>query len=139
MNIPEGFLNPIMDKKPQTSEEKLAEKVEKTILPRHKSACWKHELKNGPTRILAAAIWLKLNRKYFNTGMVKEACELFQVRAKQLSCVLIGCKYLGGSKKTMEKKEQDTKRKAAPSTATAKKTKKTKDDNNDDLPPPALK
>ena len=80
------------------------------ILPRHKSACWKHEPKNGPTRILAAAVWLKLRRKYFNTGMVKEACKLFQVRAKQLSCVLTGCKHLGGGKKTTEKKEWGTKR-----------------------------
>ena len=39
MNIPEGFLDPMGDKKPQTSEEELAEKVEKTVLPRHNSAC----------------------------------------------------------------------------------------------------
>ena len=85
INVPEGFLDPIKDKEPQTSEQELAEKIEKTILPRHKTACFKHELKNGLTRIVAAAVWLKLKRKYFVMGMAKEACELFQVRAKQLS------------------------------------------------------
>ena len=133
MNVLEGFLDPIEDKKPQMLEEELAEKVEKTILSRHKSACWKHEPKNRPMRILAAAVWLKLKRKYFNTGTAKEACELFQVRAKQLLQVLTGCKYLGGSKKTLTQKEWGKKRKATPATAMAKKTKKSKE-NNDDLP-----
>ena len=35
--------------------------------------------------------------KYFNEGMAKEACERFDVRAKQLSRVLMGRKYLGGT------------------------------------------
>ena len=46
-------------------------------------------------------------------GTVKEACELFQVRAKQLSRVLTGHKYLGG-KKTPVQKERGKKRKDAP-------------------------
>ena len=82
MNVPEGFLDPIKDKEPQTSEQQLAEKVKKTILPRHKAACFKHEPRNGSMRILAVAVWLKLKRKYFSMGLAKEACELFQVRAK---------------------------------------------------------
>ena len=56
--------------------------VEKMILLRHNVACMKHELRNGPTHILAAAVWLKLKRKFFNQGTAKEACELFDVRAK---------------------------------------------------------
>ena len=112
MNVPEGFLDPIKDKEPETSEQELAKKIEKMILPRHKSACFKHELKNGPMRILAVAVWLKLKRKYFSTGMAKETCELFQVRVKQLSRVLTGCKYLGG-KKTSAQKEQGKKKKDA--------------------------
>ena len=105
MNIPEGFLDPVADKKPQTSEEELAEKVERTVLLRHNLACWRHELKNRPTRILAAAVWLKLKRKYLNTGMAKEACDLFKVRAKQLRVLTI-CKYLGGRKKRTGCKEK---------------------------------
>ena len=65
MNVPEGFLDPVKDKEPQMSEQELAEKVEKTILPRHQAACFKYELKNGLMRILAVAVWLKLKRKYF--------------------------------------------------------------------------
>ena len=126
MNVPEGFLDPMGDKKPQTSEEELAEKVKKTVLLRHNSVCWQHEPKNGPTRILATAIWLKLRRKYFNMGTAKEACDLFKVRVKQLSRVLTGHKYLGGGKKG-----GGVRRKVTPPT---KKAKKMKDDDDDDQP-----
>ena len=112
MNMPEGFLDPVKDKEPQTLEQELAEKVEKTILPRHKAACFKHEPKNEPTRILAVAVWPKLKRKYFLMGMAKEACELFQVRAKQFSRVQTGHKCLGG-KKTPVQKGKGKKRKDA--------------------------
>ena len=97
LNIPEGFLNPIEDKKALTSEEEKKEKVKKTVLPIPDATCLKHEPRNGPTRILTAAVWLKLSRKYFNEGTVREACERFNVRAKQLSRVLTGRKYLGGT------------------------------------------
>ena len=97
LNVPEGFLNPIEDKKALTSEEEKKEKVKKTVLPIPDATCLKHEPRNGPTRILTAAVWLKLSRKYFNKGTVKEACERFLVRVKQLSRVLTGRKYLGGT------------------------------------------
>ena len=97
LNVPEGFLNPMEDKKALTSEEEKKEKVKKTVLPIPDATCLKHEPRNGPTRILTAAVWLKLSHKYFNEGTVKEACEWFLVRAKQLSRVLTGRKYLGGT------------------------------------------
>ena len=56
-------------------------------------------------------------------GTVKEACDLYKVRAKQLSWVLTGCKYLGGRKKG------GVKRKVTPPT---KKVQKMKDDDDDD-------
>ena len=96
LNIPEGFLNPVEDKKAKTTEEEKREKVRKTVLPIPNAPCLAHELQNGPTRILTAAVWLKMFKKYFNKGMVTEACERFDVRAKQLSRVLTGKKYLGG-------------------------------------------
>ena len=44
------------------------------------------------------AVWLKMSpRKYFNEGTAKEACERFNVRAKQLSRVLTSRKYLSGT------------------------------------------
>ena len=97
LNIPEGFLNPVEDRRAKTMEEERQEKVRKTVLPIPNAPCLAHEPRNGPTRILAAAVWLKMNRKYFNEGMAKEACERFDVRAKQLSRVLTGRKYLGGT------------------------------------------
>ena len=82
INIPEGFLNPVEDKRPKTTEEERWEKVWKMVLPIPNAPCLAHEPKNGPTRIQTAAVWLKLNCKYFNEGMAKEACDRFEVRAK---------------------------------------------------------
>ena len=97
LNIPEGFLNPIEEKKALTSKEEKKEKVKKTVLPIPDATCLKHEPRNGLTRILTAAVWFKMSCKYFNEGTAKEVCERFNVRAKQLSRVLTGRKYLGGT------------------------------------------
>ena len=97
LNIPEGFLNPVEDKKAKTTEEEKRDKVRKTVLPIPNATCLKHEPRNGPTHILTAVVWLKMSQKYFNEGTAKEACELFNVRDKQLSWVLTGKKYLGGT------------------------------------------
>ena len=70
LNIPEGFVNPIEDKKAKTTEEEKREKVWKTVLPIPNAPCLAHEPRNGPTHILAAAVWLKMSKKYFNEGMV---------------------------------------------------------------------
>ena len=96
INIPEGFLNPVEDRWPKTTEEERWKKVQKMILPAANAPCLAHEPRNSPTHVLAVAVWLKLNCKYFNEGMAKEACNRFEVRAKQLSRVLTGRKYLGG-------------------------------------------
>ena len=115
INIPEGFLNPLEDKQAKTTEEERHEKVRKTVLPIPNAPCLAHELRNGPTHILAAAVWLKLNHKYFNEGTAKEACDRFEVRAKQLSRVLTGRKYLGGTQARKHKatKELPVQRKKA--------------------------
>ena len=107
INIPEGFLNPVEDRRPKMTEEERWEKVWKMVLPIPNAPCLAHELKNGPTHILAVAVWLKLNRKYFNEGMAKEACDRFEVRAKQLSRVLTGRKYLGGTQARKRKATEE--------------------------------
>ena len=76
------------------------------VLPIPNAPCLAHEPRNGPTRILTAAVWLKMSRKYFNEGMAKEACKRFDVRAKQLLRVLTGRKYLSG---TQARKRKATK------------------------------
>ena len=75
------------------------------ILPASNAPCLAHKPKNSPTHVLAVAVWLKLNCKYFNEGTAKEACNRFKVRVKQLSRVLTGRKYLGG---TQAKKHKAT-------------------------------
>ena len=107
INIPEGFLNPVEDQQPKTTEEERCEKVRKTVLPIPNTPCLAHEPKNGPTHILAVAVWLKLNCKYFNERMAKEACDRFEVRAKQLSRVLMGRKYLGGTQARKRKATEE--------------------------------
>ena len=97
LNIPKGFLNPIADKKALTSDEEKKEKVKKMVLPIPDATCLKHKPRNSLTHILTAALWLKMSQKYFNEGRAREACEWFNVRAKQLSRVLTGQKYLGGT------------------------------------------
>ena len=128
INMPEKFLNLMTDLVLKTMEEQRMEKLEKIILPLHNTACMKHKPKNGPTCILAAAVWLKLKQKFFNTGMAKEACELFEVHAKQLSKVISGRKYLGGMQKKTGK-DCGMKRK---STSSKKGTKKQDDDDSGD-------
>ena len=112
LNIPEGFLNPVEEKRAKTSEEEKREKVRKTVLPIPNAPCLAHKPRNGPTHILTAAVWLKMSRKYFNEGTAKEVCKWFDVRAKQLSRVLMGRKYLGGTQARKRKAtEEPVKRK----------------------------
>ena len=47
LNVPEGFLNPVEDKKALTSEEEKKEKVKKTVLPIPDATCLKHEPRNS--------------------------------------------------------------------------------------------
>ena len=110
-NVPEKFLNLVEDVKLKTWEEKLQEKLKKVLLPKHNTAAMTRQPRNSSTRILAAAVWLKFNRKFFFLeGTAKEACELFQVWAKQLSKVLTGRKYLGGSQAWKRKEKCDTRK-----------------------------
>ena len=75
--------------------------------------CLAHKPRNCPTHVPAVAVWLPLNHKYFNEGTAKEVCDWFDMRAKQLSQVLTGRKYLGGM--------QSKKRKATETATTAQK------------------
>ena len=107
LNIPEGFLNPTEDKKVKTTEEEKGEKIQKMVLPVPNAPCLAHKPRNGPTHILTAAVWLKMSKKYFNKGTAKEACEWFDVQAKQLSWVLTGKKYLGGTQARKHKATEE--------------------------------
>ena len=95
VNIPECYLSLVQDPPPKTTAEECLSQLEKVILPRPTSLA--QEPRYGPTRLLAAAVWLCLKCKFFNSGTTKEACTMFEVQAKQLSKLLSGKVYLGGS------------------------------------------
>ena len=59
LNIPQGFLNPVEDKRAKTSEEEKREKVRKTVLPIPNAPCLTHEPRNGLTHILMAAVMVE--------------------------------------------------------------------------------
>ena len=61
INVPKGFLNPVKDKRAKTTEEERCEKVWKMVLPIPNAPCLAHKPRNGPTHILAVAVWLKLS------------------------------------------------------------------------------
>ena len=95
VNIPEHYLSLVQDPPPKTTAEECLFRLEKVILPRPTSLA--QEPWYGPTRLLAAAVWLHFKHKFFNGGTAKEACTTFEVQAKQLSKLLLGKVYLGGS------------------------------------------
>ena len=95
VNIPEHYLSLVQDPPPKTTAEECLSQLEKVILPQPTSLA--QEPWYRPTRLLAAAVWLHLKCKFFNGGTAKEACTTFEVRARQLSKLLSGKVYLGGS------------------------------------------
>ena len=95
INIPEHYLSLVQDPSPKTTTEQRLSWLEKVLLPQAVSLAWEPQF--GPTHLLAAAVWLCLKCKFFNSGTAKEACTTFEVWAKQLSKLLLGKVYLGGS------------------------------------------
>ena len=106
INVPEHYLSPVQDPPPKTTAEERLACLEKVLLPRVNSACLTREPRFGPTRLLTAAVWLHLKWKFFNGGMAKEACTTFEVLAKQLSKLLSGKVYLGGTGGTTKGKHK---------------------------------
>ena len=76
VNIPEHYLSAVQEPPKMTAEERLT-RLKKVLLPQTNLAGLTREPRFGPTRLLAAAIWLCLKHKFFNSGMAKEACTTF--------------------------------------------------------------
>ena len=95
VNVPECYLSLVQNPPPKTTAEEHLSQLEKVILP------WPASLTQepwyGPTKLLAAVVWLHLKCKFFNGSTAKEACTTFEMQAKQLSKLLSGKVYLGGS------------------------------------------
>ena len=95
INVPEHYLSLVQDPPPKTTAEERLSQLQKVLLPQPSSLA--QEPWYGPTRLLAAAVWLHLKCKFFNGGTAKEACTMFEMWAKELSKLLSGKVYLGGS------------------------------------------
>ena len=77
VNIPECYLSLVQDPPLKTTTEECLSWLEKVILPWPASLA--QEPQYGPTRLLAAAVWLCLKHKFFNGGTAKKACTTFEV------------------------------------------------------------
>ena len=77
VNVPEHYLSLVQDPPPKTTAEECLSWLEKVILPQPASLT--QEPQYGPTRLLAAAVWLHLKCKFFNGSTTKEACTMFEV------------------------------------------------------------
>ena len=135
LNIPPHYLDPVRDPKLKSVANQWAKKIESHLLPHEDSVALHREPKNNPTRLLAAVLWLKLKQWYLESRTAKEACEMFEVRAKMLSKILSGKKYLSGGGKMKGPKERLKKRKSRRSDTAVKKPEKDDDDDDDDQPP----
>ena len=62
-------------------------------------ACLACEVRNSPTQLLVAVVWLRLKRKFMKSSMAKEVYMKFNMSAKHLSKILSGKKYAGGGEK----------------------------------------
>ena len=66
INVPEHYLSLVQDPPLKTTAEECLSRLEKVLLPRPSSLT--QEPWYGPTRLLAAVIWLHLKCKFFNGG-----------------------------------------------------------------------
>ena len=77
VNVPEHYLSLVQDPPLKTTAEECLSQLEKVIL------LWPSSLTKepwyGPTRLLAAAVWLCFKCKFFNGSTAKEACTTFEV------------------------------------------------------------
>ena len=79
------------------------------LLPRPKAPAMAKELKNSPACLLTVALYLKLQKWFFNEGTQADVADKFQVNTKALSRILTGQRYLGGTQQKAEKrKAQET-------------------------------
>ena len=95
INVPERYLSLVQDPLLKMTAEEWLSQLERVLLPQVASLAWEPQYR--PTWLLAAAVWLHLKHKFFSSGTTKEACTMFEVWAKQLSKLLSGKVYLGGT------------------------------------------
>ena len=132
LNIPERFLNPTADKIPLTQGNKHRTQLKLALLPRPKAPAMAKEPKNSPTCLLAVALYLKLQKWFFNECTQADVADKFQVNTKALSRISTGRRYLGGTLQKAEKrKAQETLQTKAKKQRTATVSVNPQKDDND--------
>ena len=106
INVLGHYLSLVQDPPQKMTTEEQLSWLERVLLPQAVSLAW--EPLYRPTQLLAAAVWLCLKHKFLNGGMAKEACTMFEVWAKQLSKLLLGKVYLGGTSGATKGKQRQS-------------------------------
>ena len=98
LNMLERFLSPVWDPPLKMTGEALREEIAVNLLLNRKRAVLKSEPKNNLTRLfLIEKVHFKLKRKSLNIGTQKESMDPFVVNEKQMSKLITGRCYKGGS------------------------------------------
>ena len=126
--LPPGSASPLLTPPlPPTTAATKAERqniikyCKKNILPDPAANCFAKVDKKAPTRVLAAAIYCTLERKYFDDKTPRaQVAMMFQVTTAQLTKAVTGVDYMSGPHTYIKKRKTS----AEPSTSTATQTPK---------------
>ena len=106
INLSDEILDPTHDKPTKPQQEAREGRTKQDILPDANNARLKREPANSSTRLLTAAIYVKLRKHLFNEGTQTEAALRFNVKLKALGQILSGRRYLDGRDRSTPQKKQ---------------------------------
>ena len=107
LNLSDDILDITRDKPQKPQQRTHEETVKKDILPDPNNSKLKKEAANSATRLLTAAMYVKLRKHLFNEGTQTEAASKFNVKLKALGQILSGRHYLGGKDRSIAQQKQD--------------------------------
>ena len=126
--LPPGSTSPLSTPPPppttattEAERQNIIKYCKKNILPDPAANCFAKVDEKAPTRVLAAAIYCTLERKYFDDKTPRaQVAMMFQVTTAQLTKAVTGVDYMSGPHTYIKK----CKTSAEPSTSTAAQTPK---------------
>ena len=105
----------------EAERQNIIKYCKKNILPDPAASCFAKVDEKAPTRVLAAAIYCTLERKYFDDKTPRaQVAMMFQVTTAQLTKAVTGIDYMSGPHTYIKKRKTS----AEPSTSTAAQTPK---------------
>ena len=126
--LPPGSASPLSTPPPppttaatEAERQNIIKYCKKNILPDPAANCFAKVEEKAPTRVLAAAIYCTLERKYFDDKTPRaQVAMMFQVTTAQLTKAVTGIDYMSGPHTYIKKRKTS----AEPSTSTASQTPK---------------